>query len=241
MKKATKVLIGIQARTNSTRLPNKAMLKIQGTPIIDHVINAGKRADRYVNRFEKRTGTKSMLWVLIPKGDPLKDYIEKNRPHDVSVHEGDPEDLVDRYNTLAKELDVDYVVRVTADCPLLPPFLVFKSLNTAIKNEYDFLDNTNADYRTFFDGADVEVMSRRTLDWLHNNAEEREHVCSDLRTNHPNWMKRGHVFSYLDLSAIKLSVDTQKDFDLVTNQYKSVQIKKRKWEDKYGKGTAHMF
>jgi spore coat polysaccharide biosynthesis protein SpsF len=218
------------------------MKKIQGVTITDHVVNAALKSSRYVNRFSNRTGVKTEVAVLIPEGDPLQEYLE-GRQH-ISVFAGHPTDLITRFSSFLKGKDYSYVVRLTADCPLLPPFLVTKCVNTAIQNNYDFLDTANPEFRCFFDGADVEVMSRRAFEWLEEyteEAEEREHVCLALRKNAPEDFKLGAVFSYLDLSAFKLSVDTIKDFELVSNQYKSIQNKKRKWEDRYGKNTAHMF
>ena len=233
------VLIGIQARTNSTRLPNKAMKKIMGIPTVDHVVNAALKSSQYMNRFSERTGIRSLVWALIPEGDPLKEYLE-GRPG-LYVHSGDPDDLVERYSFLVEEFNPDYIVRLTADCPLLPPFLITKCINTAVKNKYDFLDTAHPEYRCFFDGADVEVMSSKAFEWVYKNATDREHVCNILRSDPPEWMNMGAIFSYLDLSAFKLSIDTQKDFDLVKNQIVSVQNKKRKWEEKHGKSSAHSF
>ena len=232
------VSIGIQARTNSTRLPNKAMKKILGVPTVDHVANSALKSSQYINRFSDRTGVRSRVFILVPEGDPLKEYLE-GRPN-ISVLEGPEDDLIGRYNLLMKD-NPDYVVRLTGDCPLLPPFLITKCINTAIQNKYDFLDNANPEFRCFYDGADVEVMSNKAFNWVYENAKEREHVCHSLRQEAPEHLSFGHVFSFLDLSAFKLSIDTAKDFDLVNNQYKSVHNKRRKWEERYGKGSAHMF
>lgn len=194
-----------------------------------------------MNRYTPKTGVSVDLKFLVPEGDTLAEYIRNVMKTD--CFEGDENDLISRYHNCVKDsgVDYDYVVRLTADCPLLPSYLISKCINTAIKNEYDFLDTANPKYRSFFDGADVEVLSGKALGWLEENSKEREHVCNALRENGPASFKYGHIFSYLDLSRFKLSVDTQKDFDLVQNQYRSLEDKKRKWEENYGKQTAHMF
>jgi spore coat polysaccharide biosynthesis protein SpsF (cytidylyltransferase family) len=215
------------------------MKKILGLPMVDHTINAALKSVQYINRFTNRSGVRAEVYMLIPEGDPLKEHLE-GKPN-IVVHEGPEMDLVTRFNGAVEKTNADYIVRITADCPLLPPFLVTKCINTAIKNEYDFLDTANPSHRCFFDGGDVEVMSRKMFNWLNENATEREHVCNDIRTKCPDWAKLGHIFSYLDLSAFKLSVDTQEDFDLVANQMKSVQNKKRRWEETHGRYSAHLF
>jgi len=207
--------------------------------MVDHTINAALKSAQYINRFSNRTGVNVQVWVLVPEGDPLKEYLDGR--NNITIHSGPEEDLITRFSGAVKKTEADYVVRLTADCPLLPPFLITKCVNTSVQNKYDFLDTANPQYRCFFDGGDVEVMSRKMFDWLDLNATEREHVCNDIRKAPPEWAKLGHVFSYLDLSSFKLSIDTEKDFDLVSNQIKSVQNKKRKWEEEFGKYSAHLF
>lgn len=236
------VLIAIQARTTSTRLPNKVMKRILGVTLIDNVINSCLKSSLYINRFSSKTGTNTEVVVLVPKDDPLKEYLSVRK--DIKIIEGSEHDLISRYNDAMKLYDPDFICRITSDCFLIPPFLITKTINTAIKNDYDFTSTAYQDYRTFFDGADVEVCSRKLFSWLNENAKEefnREHVFSYLQKNKPDWAKFGAVFSYLDLSALKLSIDTEEDLKLVTKQYTSIENKKRKFEETYGKGSAHMF
>lgn len=236
---STTILIGVQARTNSERLPNKMMKKILGMPVIDHTINAALTSSKYMNKYSHKTGVSTQVWALVPEGDPLEAYLSKR--NDIAVYAGHPTDLVERFNDVVQKVNPDYIVRLTGDCPLLLPFLVTKSINTAIHNKYDFTDNANPKYRTFFDGTDVEVMSRKAFDWLNENAKEREHVCSNLRNESPEWVRKGAVYSHIDLSSFKFSIDTKKDFELVNNLMKSLKHKKVNWEEEHGKYTSHMF
>lgn len=237
-----KILIGIQARTNSTRLPNKVLRRISGITIIDNVINSCHKSSLYLNRFSAKTNVKAELCVVIPKDDPIKNHL-KNRK-EISVYEGDETDLISRYKVAMDATNADYLVRITSDCFLLPPFLITKTVNTAIKNNYNFVTNAHPKYRTFFDGADVEMCDKQTFYWLDEVAKEkryREHVFSYICEKMPTSLSIGHIFNYLDLSALKLSIDTEKDLELVTKQYTSIEEKKLNWEVVHGKHTCHMF
>lgn len=231
------VLIGIQARSKSVRLPNKAMKIIRGSTIIDHVIWRCRSAQNYINRYSERRQIYSNLAVLIPVGDPLKEHL-KGR---VDIIEGPEEDVIARYKVAIDNYKPDYLVRITADCPLMLPWLIGKTINVLIYNDYDFVTNAHPQLRTFADGHDVEACNIKLFNWLNEFSSEREHVFKILYDNvYPEW-KIGHVFNHTDMSSVKLSVDTEKDYELVRKQMESMVDKKRKWESLYGEGTAYKF
>jgi spore coat polysaccharide biosynthesis protein SpsF (cytidylyltransferase family) len=155
--------------------------------------------------------------VLTPPGDPI---ISKLKLPTLSAPGGE-EDVLLRYHHLANHTGADYIVRVTGDCPLLPPSVIVRHVNIATTNEYDYLSNVDERCRTAPDGYDCEVISRRLLTWLHESAKDasdREHVTTLARRAPPAWAKRGAIVSSLDLSAMKLSIDTEADFQSVENE-----------------------
>lgn len=233
------ILIGIQARSNSTRLPQKVMKKIDDKPIIDHVVRACRKAAKYINEFSDRHNMTVDIAVLIPEGDELSEYLMGRVP----VVKGPEDDLINRYKNAIERYDPDFIVRVTADCPMIPPFLISKAINVAVRGKYDFVTSAHPSFRTFFDGADIEVCSKRLFDWVDENAEgdEREHVFSRLSRDAPKEFSFAHIFNYIDLSSLKLSVDTEKDYELSKKQIESVIKKKQAWESVHGRGSAHSF
>ena len=66
-----KVPIIIQARVNSTRLPNKVLLEINGKPLIEHVINQISAA-KMVDYCIVATSTN-------PKDDKIVDFCERKK------------------------------------------------------------------------------------------------------------------------------------------------------------------
>lgn len=238
MAEVTNVVIGIQARSTSNRLPGKSLEMIDGKPLIQHVIDACTKAAYYINNFSHRTKTIAKVALLVPEGDELA-RIFRHRCH---ILEGREHDVLSRYMTLALEWDADYVVRITGDCPLIPPYLISKHIKIALVNGYDYLSNVDEGHRNSVDGYDCEVIKRKLLDWVDENAKEPsdlEHVTTLIRRHPPAWAKMGHVFGFMDLSNMKLSVDTTEDLERVRAHYQVTKDRIAKWEEKHGRGSAH--
>lgn len=215
------VKIVIQARSLSSRLPNKIFEKIGEIEILQHVIDACRGAEAYVKRHSVKYGYDISTCVACPTDDPLVQKYKRK----VQIIEGDEHDVLSRYVAASK--GVDWVVRITADCPLIPQFLISKATMHAVKNRYDYLSNVDERCRTAVDGHDVEVISTPLLEWLNEqnlSLEEREHVTLKIRTGHanksmPDWFLPGCIHGALPLQNIKLSVDTLEDLEKVRRIY----------------------
>lgn len=210
--KQIKVVIGIQARLKSKRLPEKCVKYLAGkTTIIDSLIDNCIFCANHIN---KKTGMYSVSLdtkVLVPESEKQfwNDFLRNKR---VEVIEGDEDNVLSRY---AKLSEFDYIVRLTADCPNVPPLVINKAVYTAIYHNLDYLANSWERYRTAMDGHDCEVMSNDCLQWLIANVhdkDDKEHVTLALRKKTPNSLRLGVLMGKEDLSHIKVCVDTADDF-----------------------------
>jgi spore coat polysaccharide biosynthesis protein SpsF (cytidylyltransferase family) len=159
------------------------------------------------------------------------------------VH-GSEHDVLSRYVTAGRLTGAHFIARLTGDCPLIPPGIISKQINIARMNNYDYLDNCHPHFRTTPDGYDVEVMSARMLAWLCENAEsadDREHVTILLRRQSPEWARMNTTVSDVDMSQMKLSVDTPEDLEIVRKNYMSVQSKEKGAKDFYDQKTLHWY
>jgi spore coat polysaccharide biosynthesis protein SpsF len=233
------VVIGIQARSSSRRFPRKVYELIDGKPMLRHVIDAADKASFYLNRYTYQSKIRVSYAVLCP----YKDEIIKSFGSRAMVIEGPEDDVLTRYKIMADRLQADYIVRITSDCPLLPPFLITKHIKIASANQYDYCSNVDPKVRTAIDGYDVEVMSKRALDWADQNASDpthREHVTSILRTNQiPSEFKTGHILGFLNQSHIKLSVDTPDDLEHVRIEHERTKSAHEKAEALSGSQNVH--
>lgn len=233
--------IGIQARSTSERFPGKVFAQIDDHTLLEKVIDACEKSAFYINRHNHKSRVMVNVSLLIPKGDPILKAIKKR----VLIIEGDEHDVLSRYMTLMHKTNSDYIVRITGDCPMIPPPLITKAIKTTLMNHYDYFSNVDEDLRISLDGDDVEVISSKALTWLGENAKDpkdREHVTTLIRREPPEWAKMGHLFGYYDFSNTpKRSVDTEEDLERVRAISAEIDKKIKKCEKKYGKGSAHRF
>jgi spore coat polysaccharide biosynthesis protein SpsF len=236
----SKVCIGIQARSTSTRFPGKVHELIDGRSILDHVIDVCSKAAGYINRYTYNNQAIVKISILVPEGDEIAELYRKR----VNVIEGDEHDVLSRYQKMAETHEADYIVRITADCPRIPEFIISKHIMIALKNHYDYFSNVHEGLRTAPDGFDCEVISRKALEWLSDNAKEpydREHVTPLIRNKPQAWMTRGLCVGNNDLHHLKLSVDTREDFEAAARDQESVERINREALAVYGKGNVHHF
>lgn len=139
-----KYLCIIQARLGSTRFPNKVMQTIEGVPMVKRVWDAARRChliDKVV--------------VAWPERYPNVD--ENN--------------VLQRFRNLVSEYKPHYVIRLTADCPLLH----YSDLYAAIE---EFEHGDRRYYSNHYDGHDVQIFNP----WNCSVPFHNEHVLADFST-----------------------------------------------------------
>ena len=103
----------IQARMGSERLPGKVLQDIAGKPMIDRVV---ERVQRCL----------SIDGVIVATSTNASDdhLAEHCRGLGVQVVRGSENDVVSRYALAAEKFRCEFVVGMTADCPLVDPDIV---------------------------------------------------------------------------------------------------------------------
>lgn len=226
VKQDIKILIAIQARTNSTRFPQKIYQIIGKKMVLQHVIDQAKSAKIYVERPSHKKTIKCEIAILHPEDDLQVKTIF--RSSGATLIGGDEQDVLSRFVKAQKETQADYIVRLTSDCPLLLDFIISKHILVAVFNELDYVSNVDESVRLVFDGMDCEIMSKKALEWLEKNAlskESKEHVTVALRKERPQSLKYGFVSSKLDSSALKLSLDTPDDLERIRTYFHDREAK----------------
>lgn len=227
-----KVIIGIQARSGSTRLPNKCLLKVGSHPILEWVLQSCRSAAAFLNRSD-RLEIKVTPVLLLPANDPLNKLYHSEI--DIVSHE-DENDVLTRYVKAQEAHGADYIVRVTADCLRMKDYIISRAVKQMLKRSrfptpYEFV--TNAIERTAMEGLDCEVMTAEMLKWLDENAVtafHREHVTVMIREmylDHTFPFKICHLLDDDDYSDVKTSIDTQEEYDAAVANMGRVFTKKR--------------
>ncbi len=202
----------IQARSGSTRLPNKVFLQLQGKAILLRVIDRVLESKR-INQIVVATTVK-------PNDEKIVDLVKNYNPK-VSVTRGSEEDVLDRYYQAAKGVSADIVVRVTSDNPCLDPEVMDQAIELFLSDpKMDYVSN-NIGEHTYPRGLDIEVIRFSTLESLWKTTTEpidREHVTIHLKRfpDHYVWKT---LKNSEDLSVYRFTVDEDVDYKLVEQVY----------------------
>lgn len=212
----------IQARMGSTRLPGKVLVDLAGEPVLSRVVTRSQRAAR-IDETVVATTTE-------PADEPI---VELCATGNWPWFRGSEDDVLDRYYQGAKERGADVVVRITSDCPLIDPSVVDDVVNELFeKAPVDYTSNTLAP-RTFPRGLDVEAMTFNTLEraWHEDtDLRSREHVTPYIY-RHPGTFRLTGVFSAVDYSWMRWTVDTSRDLAFVRRIYDHFGHDRFSWQD----------
>ena len=202
------IAVVLQARLDSTRLPEKALLLLNGKPLVLRVMESLNHIGANLN-------------ILACPEDSAASFAPLAAEAGFQIHAGPNEDVLERYCQVIRRFSIKRVIRATGDNPF-----VFPDAAKAINDEALSL---NADYAGYFGlpyGAGVESVSAAALLQAGEQAVspyEREHVCPYLY-NHPelfrlhrplapkHWQDRGE-------RVIRLTVDTKEDFERAQKLY----------------------
>ncbi|WP_417789265.1 methyltransferase domain-containing protein [Terasakiella pusilla] len=222
------VLCVVGARLNSSRLPKKHLLDLEGKPLLQCLL--------------ERLKTSSLIDDIVVAttrdafNQSLVDLCEKIA-QPVFAYEGDVNNLVDRVDTVVRRHKPDFVLYVCGDCPLVDvetiDAMISKALETPKVQVVELMplpDGKSYIHEGFdlFSAAFWREMSENSIAPFN-----QEHIASIYR--HSGVVKPTHV-EYVELdqlySAIehRISVDTLADYDFMRAVYK-------KWYRQHGPET----
>ncbi|WP_061247716.1 aminotransferase class III-fold pyridoxal phosphate-dependent enzyme [Leptospira noguchii] len=198
-----RVVAIVQARTGSTRFPNKVLQKINSNSLIELL---------FFRLSESKLINEIVLATSISQAnDILTETIVKQG---YSVFRGSESDVLDRYYQAAKEKKADVVVRITGDCPLVDASLVDDVIEKFFRDHVDYCSNVSPP--TFPDGLDIEVFSFQSLEKNWSQTTEafyREHVTPWLRES--DEFKKSSLEFHENHSDLRWTVDEPSDFEVI--------------------------
>lgn len=203
-RRALRIAIISQARMTSTRLPGKVLLPAGGDTLLGWHL-----------RRLRLTGLPVLLATTTnATDDVLADF---GAAHGLPVWRGDEHDVLSRFQQCAQAHDLEAVVRVTSDCPLIAPELIAEGVVRYQAAADPRLYLSNVLERTYPRGFDFEIFSRELLEEAARQATqpaEREHVTPYINQNRAGTVRLAHLTRPADASRFRLTVDTAEDFAL---------------------------
>jgi spore coat polysaccharide biosynthesis protein SpsF len=207
------IVVVVQARMSSSRLPGKVLLPLLNRPLLA----------RQIERIQQ--SRHAFTTVVATSTDPADDPIEalcvaQNWP----CYRGSLTDVLDRHAQVAEQWNADVIVKIPSDCPLIDPRAIDRVFDVWLQQPdlYDFVSNLHPP--TWPDGNDVEMMSRAAL--RRANAEatrplEREHTTPYFWEN-PDRFRIANVAWETDLDysmSHRFTIDYPADYKFISRVY----------------------
>ena len=124
--KKAKIGIFVIARLKSSRLPLKALLKIQHK---ESILRCFDNLKYFKNVF--------LLTSTLKEDSPLVDLVKKKNKS-VKIFRGEPDNVIKRIVDCAKKYNIDTITRVTGDCPVISSEILEFLLKKHFENGADF-------------------------------------------------------------------------------------------------------
>lgn len=200
----------MQARVNSSRLPGKVLKKLKGKTILEHDIERIKQA-------------KEVDGIIIATTERPEDIdiVSIARKCGVEVFCGSEDDVLSRYYYAAKKFQVDHIIRITSDCPLIDPFIIDEVIQCYRQREVDIITNVPNEWETmtYPRGLDLEIFSYQWLEKAFLEAKsqyDREHVSPYIY----KYAKKRYYYKYeKDYSQYRWTLDTIEDWQVIQKIY----------------------
>ena len=197
----------------SSRLPGKVLMKLgEKETVLEYVVKQISHS-KLVNK------------IIIATTNLEQDNViqETAKELDIECFRGDSENVLDRYYQCAKKFNLDNILRITSDCPLIDPEIVDNVIKKYLTRDYDYVSNTLM--RTFPIGTDSEIFSFNVLEKAWENASllsEKEHVTPYI-INKKNKFRLGNLKNEVNVGHLRLTLDRIEDYELIKKIVQTIE------------------
>lgn len=207
-----RVVVTIEGRIASTRLPGKILYPLAGRPMMEQIVRRAKRATRVHE-------------VVVATTINAADQVVVDLCHRIGckVYQGAVEDISERI--LGAAGDADIIVQITGDCPLVDPALIDHAVALLQTESADYVSNSlhECTYPIGFDVRAFTSAALRKSMGLSDDPIDRVHGSYFIARRpdlfkHAGWDAPDH----LRYTGLRLTVDEPSDYDLVHRIYESL-------------------
>jgi len=209
-----KVGIVVTCRYNSSRLPGKILMKIEGKEVLGYINERLSHAT---------LANDIVVATSIEQDDDL--IVDFCKNHGIKYYRGQKDDVAQRILECAVKHNFDYFVRICGDNIFTDYQLLDKMIKIAITGNYDFVSNLKG--RTFPAGISIEVLKTeffRNIVLRYKTSEQKEHVTLYL---YDHELEIGtHYYFYNNICpearSIKLALDDNNDLSFINKIIKKM-------------------
>jgi spore coat polysaccharide biosynthesis protein SpsF len=211
-----KIVVLIQARMGSKRLPNKMMLSLHGKPILEWVIRRVQNAKR-VDEVILATSENSENDILELTAERLG----------ISTFRGSEDDVLNRFYLAGKGSGASHIVRVCADNPLIDGVEIDRLIDFYFKNSYSYVYNHIPKENLYPDGLGAEITSFEILEEMEKVVKSpklREHSFSYIWENERFSIGTFNPPEEIAFPELRFDVDTFQDYYYLSSKEFSIDI-----------------
>lgn len=215
-----KKLAIIVARSNSDRLPCKALLPINGTPMIQHLFERISIA--------KKKGfidTVAFCTTYLEEDNKLCDIAKK---YDFKIYRGHVENVLSRMMLAINDnLDHSTVIRITGDDIMIDPIYLNKTIKQHLSLNSDYTDA-----KKLPSGMEAEIFQQKLLqniNYLAKNKDQSEYLTFYINQNEDQINVSSLEINNTNEN-IRLTIDTNQDYKLVKSLLSYFKAKKKEFD-----------
>jgi len=189
-------------------LPEKALRPLEGTPMIEHIIKRVRAA-----------GVFEEVILAIPDTSSEEKLISLADRLDAPCVKGPKEDVLQRFILAAESVEADHILRVCGDNPLIDPAIMQQLVKEHQSTGSDY--TIPADPIPLGTGSEmVRLQALKTIEGKTREPQYREHVTTWFQDHEDDFkVTRVPAPWYLRNIHLRLTVDTEKDFELIALLY----------------------
>jgi spore coat polysaccharide biosynthesis protein SpsF len=216
-----RIVVVVQARTGSSRLPGKVLMPLANRPLLYRMLERVLAAK-----------TLSAVVVATTRERDDDDIEALAKRAGVACFRGHSTDLLDRHFWAGLTFGADVVVKIPSDCPLIDPAVIDRVIGryAASADDADLVSNLHPG--TYPDGNDVEVVPLGVLEtaWLEATAEHQREHTTPFIWERPDRFRIHHVAweSGLDYSSShRWTIDYVEDYRFLAAVYDALWTEAR--------------
>ncbi|MBP2201427.1 N,N'-diacetyllegionaminate synthase [Methanococcus voltae] len=212
--KKANIGVVVAGRMKSSRLKKKAILPINGIPSVERCL---------MNCLKIENTSKVVLASsTLQEDEVLKDYTLNGN---VEFFQGDPDDVISRFLGVADENDLDVIIRVTADCPVVSSEIANILLDSHFRNGADYTAPKNFAVGTNCEIYNVEML-KRIIELL-GDAKYSEYMTWYAQNN-PNIFKVNMVDLPEEyIRSYRLTLDYPEDLVMFEELFKKLELENK--------------
>ena len=198
-----KFCIVLQARVGSKRFPGK---------ILKNIYNNNNSLSFLIKMIKKTNYNLVVVTTKLSIDNKIVNICKKNN---IYYFRGSVNNVYDRYKLAAKKFNIDNIIRVTSDCPLLDLELLDKMKKDFIKYNLDYISNTLPIEKSRFpNGSDIEIFKSKLFDRYKSlSKKDKEHVTNVFWQDKN--LKKKNYSNNINYSHLRYTLDYRKDLTVI--------------------------